>query len=725
VFGRASQDIEELEELEELPPIEPRQPVGERLVAERRDGPFDVDDPDSFDIEGGLDFGSLRLPMPARAQLQVEHGSGELLRAVHVLVPSGRVSLSALAAPRSGALWRDLASEIAGSLAKDGARVWAEWGGWGREVLAGSKGALSRFVGVDGPRWMLYGVATGPADGAEELAETLREMIRNTVVTRGPDPLPVKTVLPLRLPEHLEERVEQARAQSAWRPGVDVDDDIDAVVSVEPTELDAAGEPGGASAPFQAAPFQAGPFGAVPPAVPPAVAPAVPPAVPQAVPPAAVPPPPLAVPPPVAPAAAAGPAYDQPLPARHPAAPEYGTPGQRPRRSGPATGPARIGYPGQSTGPRRVPPAPPSRAARPGGYPPAETYPPAAAARPPRQPSAPPYRSIGIRPTAPPTALPTAPPTALPTPAWAAGHPGTAGPNPRTAPPARPGAPPAGSPLASPTGPFRGQISGQFSGQVSGRDAPGGGDRRRGLPPVPPSAPLDSNGVPGPSVESTWTLAQPVVSADQVAQQPAWALLSDAPAFWPHPTPPRRPTVSGPTDRRGRDDAGVPPTRRQAPLPARGDAPPRYRRTEPPVRSDAQSPHRPAELPLGPSGPRSRPPGPPPHPTASHPAGPPPHLTGVPPNLTGVPPNPTGPSRPAGPWGGRLDRAGRPVAAQRSPADRASLPEPPEPPERSEHSEPKQPPAYNPGDTLHLALTQDWALAQDGVDRQGRHRRPE
>jgi hypothetical protein len=267
VFGRASQDIDELDELEELPPIEPRQPVGERLVADRRDGPFDVDDPDSFDIEGGLDFGSLRLPMPARAQLQVEHGSGELLRAVHVLVPSGRVSLSALAAPRSGALWRDLASEIAGSLTKDGARVWAEWGGWGREVLASSKGALSRFVGVDGPRWMLYGVATGPADGAEELAETLREMIRNTVVTRGPDPLPVKTVLPLRLPEHLEERVEQARAQSARRPGVDVDD-IDAVVSVEPTESAAADEPGAS------VPFQAGPFGAVPPAaVPPAAVP--------------------------------------------------------------------------------------------------------------------------------------------------------------------------------------------------------------------------------------------------------------------------------------------------------------------------------------------------------------------------------------------------------------------------------------------------------------------
>ncbi|MBO0852017.1 MAG: DUF3710 domain-containing protein, partial [Pseudonocardia sp.] len=177
-------------------------------------GPFDSEELGARRIEDGLDFGSLRVPMPARAQLQVEHGSGDLLRAVHVLMPSGRVSLSALAAPRSTPLWRELSQEIADSLAKDGARVRSEWGEWGREVQAGSNGALSRFIGVDGPRWMLYGVATGPADGAEELAGALREMIRGTVVTRGADPLPVKTVLPLRLPEHLEERVAQAREQA-------------------------------------------------------------------------------------------------------------------------------------------------------------------------------------------------------------------------------------------------------------------------------------------------------------------------------------------------------------------------------------------------------------------------------------------------------------------------------------------------------------------------------
>lgn len=192
-------------------------PASRSGVRKVGDGPYDSEDPIAERLghgSGRIDFGSLRIPIPARAQLQVEKGNGDLLRAVHVLVPSGRVSLSALAAPRTNPLWRGLAGEIGESLSGDGARVRAEWGEWGREVEAASNGAISRFIGVDGPRWMLYGVATGPADGAQDLALVLREMMRGTVVFRGPDPLPVKTVLPLRLPEGLEERVEQAREVS-------------------------------------------------------------------------------------------------------------------------------------------------------------------------------------------------------------------------------------------------------------------------------------------------------------------------------------------------------------------------------------------------------------------------------------------------------------------------------------------------------------------------------
>ncbi|HEX4248559.1 MAG TPA: DUF3710 domain-containing protein, partial [Pseudonocardia sp.] len=538
MFGRGS---EEVADVEEIPSIEPRRPVGAWLVNNRRSGagPFDVDDPDGFDIEGGLDFGSLRVPMPARAQLQVEHGSGELLRAVHVLVPAGRVSLSALAAPRSSPLWRDLADEIAQSLAKDGARVWAEWGSWGREVLAGSKGALSRFIGVDGPRWMLYGVATGPADDADELVETLREMIKKTVVTRGPDPLPVKTVLPLRLPEHLEERVEQAREQSARMSGGEAVGD--AVVPVGPTGL--AEEPDADPGPFPVEPY-AEPFAPPRPVEP---APGMQPAAAAAFPAPLAPVRPVAAPPPPGYGAAAQ-------------QPGWGSTGERPVGAAAGrvpAGPARIDNPGQPTGPRGAPSHP--AAAHTG------VHPAGPASAPPRHPSSPPG---SLHPSTPPGSLH---PSIGMRPAGPAGYPDAGGWPSRTAPP----------PAGSPTGALR-QSAAHPDGIRDSRGLDPRGDRRRGLPPVPTTAELDTNGFQRPGVEATWSLAKPVVSADQVAQQPAWALLSDAPTFWPHPTPPRGTRVPEPPDRAALDDAGghrgrpggpVPPYVAGAPAYPAGSAP--------------------------------------------------------------------------------------------------------------------------------------------------------
>jgi len=775
VFGRGSEYIADVEpDVEEIPSIEPRRPVGARLVNNRRGGagPFDVDDPDGFDIEGGLDFGSLRVPMPARAQLQVEHGSGELLRAVHVLVPAGRVSLSALAAPRSSPLWRDLAEEIAGSLAKDGARVWAEWGSWGREVLAGSKGALSRFIGVDGPRWMLYGVATGPAEDAAELVDTLREMIRSTVVTRGPDPLPVKTVLPLRLPEHLEERVEQAREQSARLSGGEAGGD--AVVPVGPTGL--AEEPETAAGPFAVDPFgDPFPVGSAPGELPVA---ATAPAFPG----------PLA---PVRPVAAP-PAAEYGAAAQQPGVPGLGAPGPGSRRPGVPAGPARIGYPGQPAGPGRAPSVP-SRpaAARTPAYPPGSTSAPA------RHPSSPPgslhpstppgslHRSIGARATGlPPVAA--GPPAGSPAPA---GYPGAGGQPSRTGPPMPPPAGSASGPFAgsfagartkSPTHPDRIPDSrgldsrgldsrGGAYGGAGGPVGAMGGDRRRGLPPVPTTSELDTNGFRRPGVESTWSLAKPVVSADQVAQQPAWALLSDAPAFWPHPTPPRGTRVPEPPDRGALDDATGHPGRSAHPMPpypagpparpagsapsrpaeAYSAGPPGYPAGAPahtagphrrPAASDPVGQHRSARYPGGqlPSGQYSPgqppggqlpsgqyPPGRPParqypparhpadqYPPARHPADrrpvtPPLHQSG-PPYPAGRPvgPPPTGADR--APWPGHQERDGRPERPGR-PADGSA-------------------PPGGIADSLHLALTQDSAVTGDRaalIDRSGRHRRPQ
>ncbi|MGH3437251.1 MAG: DUF3710 domain-containing protein [Sciscionella sp.] len=179
------------------------------------EGPFDVAEAPDDGIPR-LDLGSVRLPVPDGAQLQVEmdpEGAG--LRAVHMLTPLGQFTVNAYAAPRSGGLWPEISVELAEQLRSDGAKVRQARGMWGEELSGTVNDVVLRFVGVDRPRWMLRGVVAGPPDGAEKAAVMLRELLRGTVVTRGDAPMPVRTPLPLELPEEIAAQVAAAQAQQA------------------------------------------------------------------------------------------------------------------------------------------------------------------------------------------------------------------------------------------------------------------------------------------------------------------------------------------------------------------------------------------------------------------------------------------------------------------------------------------------------------------------------
>lgn len=164
-------------------------------------GPYDGDGPGADHAAGPtVDFGAIRLPRPACGEVTLEAGGGGVTQAVHLALPGGRLSFSALAAPTSSRLWPELATEIEASLREGGARVRSFPGDWGRELHATTGSATSVFIGVDGPRWMLYGVATGPTSAAAALDGELRRMLRGIVVLRGRSPYPVRTVLPLTPP---------------------------------------------------------------------------------------------------------------------------------------------------------------------------------------------------------------------------------------------------------------------------------------------------------------------------------------------------------------------------------------------------------------------------------------------------------------------------------------------------------------------------------------------
>lgn len=175
-------------------------------------GPYDAEAPPD-DRLGRLDLGSIRIPVPEGAQLQIEVDSTGPVRAVHLTTELGQITLTAYAAPRSGGLWDEVVPELVTKLQADGARVGRAAGEWGEEVEAVTEQGVLRFVAVDGPRWMLRGVAAGPADGAQARTDLLRDVMRQTVVVRGTEPLPVRSPLPLQLPDALAEQLKQVTTE--------------------------------------------------------------------------------------------------------------------------------------------------------------------------------------------------------------------------------------------------------------------------------------------------------------------------------------------------------------------------------------------------------------------------------------------------------------------------------------------------------------------------------
>jgi hypothetical protein len=110
-------------------------------------------------------------------------------------------------------LWREVASELMSRLRADGARVGQVAGEWGEEIEARTEQGVLHFLAVDGPRWMLRGIAAGAAEHADARTTLLRDVVRQTVVVRGLEPLPVRSPLPLQLPGPLGEQLRQATAE--------------------------------------------------------------------------------------------------------------------------------------------------------------------------------------------------------------------------------------------------------------------------------------------------------------------------------------------------------------------------------------------------------------------------------------------------------------------------------------------------------------------------------
>jgi hypothetical protein len=155
-----------------------------------------------------LDLGSLRIPAVPEVEVRVQANSGGTIQQVVLVHRDSALQLGVFAAPRTEGIWDEVRAEIRNSLLADGATADEAEGEYGIELRARirtQEGATDlRFVGVDGPRWMVRGVYQGPAATDPAGAGPLAACLEGLVVDRGQEAKPVREPLPLRLPRDAE-----------------------------------------------------------------------------------------------------------------------------------------------------------------------------------------------------------------------------------------------------------------------------------------------------------------------------------------------------------------------------------------------------------------------------------------------------------------------------------------------------------------------------------------
>ena len=180
-----------------------------------RGGPWDADE--AYPERERADFGSLLVPITPMEQIEL---ATDGQRFVWVTVKNGMSELRvhAFAAPRSGGLWQDVRQEIAEELSSVGTPAQETEGPFGTEAFAhvavepgnASAGTLPiRFIGIDGPRWLLRGLIIGGAAIGAEPVEPFEELLSDIVVVRGDHPMPPRDMLELRLPPEVQQALEE------------------------------------------------------------------------------------------------------------------------------------------------------------------------------------------------------------------------------------------------------------------------------------------------------------------------------------------------------------------------------------------------------------------------------------------------------------------------------------------------------------------------------------
>ncbi|KFI45514.1 Protein of unknown function [Bifidobacterium bohemicum] len=180
-------------------------------------GPWDINEEDGPDYDEYLDVGSYYLPFLQGIELRIKanRATGDVLGCT-ISYKSSSLEIEALAAPKTMSLWDGVREDLLAANPKASEKP----GVFGMEVnlpieVKGGKSVMTRIVGVDGPRWMLRGIFSGPAATQPRSAEAkaLNQFFSEIVVDRGEEPLAPRDLIPMHPPVSPEQR-RKAQAQA-------------------------------------------------------------------------------------------------------------------------------------------------------------------------------------------------------------------------------------------------------------------------------------------------------------------------------------------------------------------------------------------------------------------------------------------------------------------------------------------------------------------------------
>jgi hypothetical protein len=173
------------------------------------EGPFDASEANP--ARPYVDLGGLKI-LPREGlhlRLEVEEGTNRVV-AVGLDYAKSTLQVQAFAAPRSTGLWHEIREQIEDQILKQGGKSTVQNGPFGPELIAGvpalaqdgTQGLrVARFIGVDGPRWLLRGVVAGEAIQNPAARTAIEELFRSVVVVRGSQPMPPRDLIPLSIPK--------------------------------------------------------------------------------------------------------------------------------------------------------------------------------------------------------------------------------------------------------------------------------------------------------------------------------------------------------------------------------------------------------------------------------------------------------------------------------------------------------------------------------------------